>query len=122
MGNCLSPASKHLGLGLMTMEEEEERQAEVKRISQEEQAAEVDAEQQEAAAEGLKVKVVLTRAELEWLMAQLKSGERRLEDVIHHMRAAAAVARGAKDGSGWRPRLESIVEAPGDAAAATAAY
>jgi hypothetical protein len=110
MGNCLNPASKHLGLGLMTMEEEEERLAEVKRISQEEQAAEA------AAAEGLKVKVVLTRAELEWLMAQLKSGERCLEDVIHHIHAAAVV-RGAKDGGGWRPHLESIVEAPGDAAA-----
>jgi hypothetical protein len=108
MGNCLNPASKHLGLGLMTMEEEEERLAEVKRISQEEQAAEA------AAAEGLKV--VLTRAELEWLMAQLKSGERCLEDVIHHIHAAAVV-RGAKDGGGWRPHLESIVEAPGDAAA-----
>jgi hypothetical protein len=100
MGNCLKPASKHVGLGLTEVEEEESL-AEVKRISQEEQAA-----------EGLKVKIVLTRAELEWLVAQVNSGERRLEDVIHDMHAAAA--RGDKDGGGWRPRLESITEVPGD--------
>ena len=56
----------------------------------------------------LKVKMVLTKAELEWLMAQLKSGGRRLGDVLREM-ARNREARGA---IGWRPSLESIVECP----------
>lgn len=80
----------------------------------------------------MKVKMVLTKAELEWLMAQLKAGDRRLEDVLQEMArkrnrgllttaaaagdACAACAAGAGGGDGadgcWRPSLESIVEGP----------
>ncbi|OEL28689.1 hypothetical protein BAE44_0010290 [Dichanthelium oligosanthes] len=134
MGNCLNAASKQRHGGLMP--EEEESLSEMRRISQllreeeeeEEAAADVQYSSEEpealeapasaAAAEGLKVKIVLTRAELEWLMAQLKSGEQRLEDVLHHMHAvkgataAAAAPADKQQGGGWRPRLESIVECP----------
>ncbi|CAN6194992.1 unnamed protein product [Urochloa humidicola] len=121
MGNCLNPASKHRHGGLLP--EEEESLSEMRRISQllredteadaqeylPEEAAEV--EPPPATAEGLKVKVVLTRAELEWLMAQLKTGDRRIQDVLHHMQAAkAAAASPTTDKGGWRPRLESILE------------
>ncbi|CAN6169834.1 unnamed protein product [Urochloa humidicola] len=128
MGNCLNPASKRRHGGLLP--EEEESLSEMRRISQllrdeEEDAVEyhhdeaAEAEEVEpppaAAAEGLKVKVVLTRAELEWLMAQLKTGDRRIQDVLHHMQAAkanaaAAAAASPTDKGGWRPRLESILE------------
>ncbi|RLN12241.1 hypothetical protein C2845_PM09G14710 [Panicum miliaceum] len=122
MGNCLNAASKQSRGGLLP--EEEESLSEMRRISQllrdeEEEEADAeyypeDAEEEEAppaAAEGLKVKVVLTRAELEWLMAQLKSGDRRLQDVLHHMHAAKAAAADKHPGGGaWRPRLESILE------------
>ncbi|CAN6216718.1 unnamed protein product [Urochloa humidicola] len=124
MGNCLNPASKHRHGGLLP--EEEESLSEMRRISQllrDEEDAEADAAQEyrpeEAAevepppaAEGLKVKVVLTRAELEWLMAQLKTGDRRIQDVLHHMQAAKANAAAASPThkGGWRPRLESILE------------
>ncbi|CAN6177977.1 unnamed protein product [Urochloa humidicola] len=130
MGNCLNPASKQRHGGLLP--EEEESLSEMRRISQllrdeEEDAVEchhdeagAEAEEVEppppAAAEGLKVKVVLTRAELEWLMAQLKTGDRRIQDVLHHMQAAkanaadAAAAASPTDKAGWRPRLESILE------------
>uniref|UniRef100_A0A0E0JY18 Uncharacterized protein n=1 Tax=Oryza punctata TaxID=4537 RepID=A0A0E0JY18_ORYPU len=73
----------------------------------------------------LKVKMVLTKAELEWLMAQLKAGDRRLEDVLHEMARkrngllataagdACAGTGGGGDADGcWRPSLESIVEGP----------
>ena len=122
MGNCLNAASKQRRGGLLP--EEEESLSEMRRISQllreeeEEDDAyeaeypeEADEEEAAPAAEGLKVKVVLTRAELEWLMAQLKSGDRRLQDVLHHMHAAKAAAdKQHPGGEAWRPRLESILE------------
>ncbi|GJN40462.1 hypothetical protein PR202_gb29677 [Eleusine coracana subsp. coracana] len=105
MGNCLNPASKRLGSEMMTREEAESL-SEVKRISQ---VLQEEEEETSAQTEGLKVKIVLTRAELEWLMSQLKTGERRLEDVLHHMQAAKQLAAD-RNGGAWRPRLESIVE------------
>uniref|UniRef100_A0A0E0DB83 Uncharacterized protein n=1 Tax=Oryza meridionalis TaxID=40149 RepID=A0A0E0DB83_9ORYZ len=44
----------------------------------EEEEEEDEEETAAAAAAGMKVKVVLKRAEMEWLMAQLKTGDRRL--------------------------------------------
>ncbi|RLM54261.1 hypothetical protein C2845_PM10G13350 [Panicum miliaceum] len=110
MGNCLNAASKRSRGGLLP--EEEESLSEMRRISQllRDEGAEEE-EEAPAAAEGLKVKVVLTRAELEWLMAQLKSGDRRLQDVLHHMHAAKAAAdKHPGGGAAWRPSLESILE------------
>jgi hypothetical protein len=63
----------------------------------------------------LKVKMVLTKAELEWLMAQLKGGGRRLEDVLREM------AR-KRDARGWRPSLESIVECGSDSEMAALSF
>jgi len=135
MGNCLNTASKRSHHGMLP--EEEESLPEMRRISQllreeeddygyeavgmhsvEEEEEEVVAVAPAVAAEGLKVKIVLTRGELEWLMAQLKSGEQRLEDVLQHMQAAKGVGggggscAGADKAAGWRPRLESILECP----------
>lgn len=142
MGNCLNTASKRSHHGML-LPEEEESLSEMRRISQllreeqeegsydyevaagmhysSEQQQQVEEEEEEVvavapavAAEGLKVKIVLTRGELEWLMAQLKSGEQRLEDVLEHMQAAKGVGGGGGscDKAGWRPRLESILECP----------
>ena len=61
----------------------------------------------------VKVKVVLTKDELGWLVARLKAGDRRLEEVLHEVarkREGRAAAGGG--GDGWRPSLESIVECP----------
>lgn len=127
MGNCLNAASKQRRGGLLP--EEEESLSEMRRISQllrDEEDAEYYSEETgeespppaaevEAEAEGLKVKIVLTRAELEWLMAQLKTGDQRLEDVLHHMHAAKGAPSDTpqlQGGGGWRPRLESIIECP----------
>uniref|UniRef100_A0A804UJ26 Uncharacterized protein n=1 Tax=Zea mays TaxID=4577 RepID=A0A804UJ26_MAIZE len=121
MGNCLNTASKRSHRGML-LPEEEESLSEIRRISQllreeEEDGYEVVAVAPgvTAPAEGLKVKIVLTRGELEWLMAQLKSGEQRLEDVLQHMQAAKGAGGGGgsfagDNKAGWRPRLESILE------------
>jgi hypothetical protein len=63
----------------------------------------------------LKVKMVLTKGELGWLVAQLKAGDRRLADVLREM-ARKREGRAAADG--WRPSLESIVECPAETAPA----
>lgn len=66
----------------------------------------------------MKVKMVLTKGELGWLVAQLKAGDRRLEDVLQEM-ARKRDGRAATDAAdGWRPSLESIVECPAEMAAA----
>ncbi|CAM0945962.1 unnamed protein product [Alopecurus aequalis] len=72
-------------------------------------------EEEGAPSSVLKVKMVLTKAELEWLMAQLKGGERRLEDVLREM------AR-KRDARGWRPSLESIVECCSDSETAALSF
>ncbi|XP_062234106.1 uncharacterized protein LOC133931270 [Phragmites australis] len=101
MGNCLNKASKQQRRrGDVMPEEEAESLSEMRRVSQ------------APAAEGLKVKIVLTRGELECLMAQLKSGEQSLEDVLHHVRDIKDTAAPRAGDGGWRPRLESILECP----------
>ncbi|WOL00769.1 hypothetical protein Cni_G09482 [Canna indica] len=53
-----------------------------------------------------KVKILLTRKELQWLVLQLKEkGEQRLEDVLLEMEERGKI-------KGWKPALESIVESP----------
>ena len=57
----------------------------------------------------MKVKVVLTRGELEWLQLQLKGkGEKRLEDVMEEINRRRERRRKGK--LAWRPSLESITE------------
>ncbi|KAF7102291.1 hypothetical protein CFC21_103451 [Triticum aestivum] len=132
MGNCLNKAStqqqremrRRHGHGERVAPEEREEQEELRSIGQvllqeedeEEEEEEVPASASPAA--GMKVKVVLTRAELEWLMAQLKSGEQRLEDVLRQMGNARADDDKPPRADAWRPRLECILECP-EAADAT---
>uniref|UniRef100_A0ACD5ZSB5 Uncharacterized protein n=1 Tax=Avena sativa TaxID=4498 RepID=A0ACD5ZSB5_AVESA len=125
MGNCLNTASKQQEAlrrrGERVVPEEARSIGEVLLHDDEEEEDETPAATSTAtAAAGMKVKVVLTRAELEWLMAQLKSGEQRLEDVLRQMSTARTGAAPDNDGSkpspravdGWRPRLERILECP----------
>uniref|UniRef100_A0A0E0LC82 Uncharacterized protein n=1 Tax=Oryza punctata TaxID=4537 RepID=A0A0E0LC82_ORYPU len=108
MGNCLNPASKvrHGGEPTLPPPEEEwcyttpEPDAATTRtighvLREEAAEEETAASAAVAAAAGVKVKVVLKRAELEWLMAQLKTGDRRLEDVLNQMATARAISAAA---------------------------
>ncbi|KAL5541299.1 hypothetical protein UlMin_042521 [Ulmus minor] len=55
----------------------------------------------------IRVKIVLTKEELEWLMLQLKNkGGKSLEDVL------AEIERSRAKMEGWKPSLESIMECP----------
>ena len=67
----------------------------------------------------VKVKVVLTKDELGWLVARLKAGDRRLEEVLHEV-ARKREGRAGGGGDGWRPCLESIVECPAETMEAAA--
>ncbi|KAG6636593.1 hypothetical protein CIPAW_11G121300 [Carya illinoinensis] len=56
---------------------------------------------------GIRVKIVLTKEELEWFMLQLKNKEGKvLEDVFRE------IERGRSKVEGWKPSLESIMESP----------
>ncbi|RWW45425.1 hypothetical protein BHE74_00048738 [Ensete ventricosum] len=58
-----------------------------------------------------KVKILLTRKELEWLVLHLKeNGEQRLEDVLVEMQREMEKERGKA--KVWKPALESIEESP----------
>ncbi|KAJ0041175.1 hypothetical protein Pint_28647 [Pistacia integerrima] len=65
-------------------------------------------QQQEEGTKGfVKVKIVLTKEELQWLMIQLKKNEgKRLEDVL------AEIGRERGKVEAWKPSLESIMEGP----------
>ncbi|KZV35184.1 hypothetical protein F511_08996 [Dorcoceras hygrometricum] len=52
-----------------------------------------------------RVKIILTKDELDWLLAEVKNtGGKRLEDVL------SEIQRSRENGLVWRPRLDSIVE------------
>lgn len=57
---------------------------------------------------GLRMKVVLTKEELKWLILQLnEKGGMRLEQVLEEIKRGREKIEGT-----WKPSLESIVEAP----------
>ncbi|KAL0312458.1 UNVERIFIED_CONTAM: hypothetical protein Sradi_5645100 [Sesamum radiatum] len=61
----------------------------------------------------MRVKVVLTKEELEWLMSQLKNtseGTRRLEDVLGDIKRSREKI--STTTVAWKPSLDSIVESP----------
>lgn len=79
--------------GKREAEEEEEEVGEVKKAG------------------GSKVKILLTRSELEWLMMQLKeNGERKLDDVL--LEIGRQREREEEREQVWKPTLESIMEVP----------
>ncbi|KAI3468609.1 hypothetical protein Pfo_025272 [Paulownia fortunei] len=55
----------------------------------------------------IRIKIVLTKEELEWLMFQLKNTEgRSLEDVL------GEIQRSREKSVSWKPSLDSIIESP----------
>lgn len=57
----------------------------------------------------LRVKIVLTKEELEWFMVQLQNKDgKSLEDVLEEIERG----RGKVIDQGWKPSLESIMECP----------
>lgn len=80
--------------------EQEERQNEIRFVKEKESNLSKDG--------NIRVKIVLTKEELEWLMLQLKDrGGKSLEDVLEEIQRSRA-----KVEEGWKPSLESIMECP----------
>ena len=122
MGNCVQSSGG--GVSSCAVAVEAGRQQQQQLLQRRKSAAGDEEEEviidQGAAAPSsvMKVKMVLTKGELGWLVAQLKAGDRRLEDVLQEM-ARKRDGRRSAEADGWRPSLESIVECPAETAAAT---
>ncbi|KAJ6933749.1 hypothetical protein NC651_008985 [Populus alba x Populus x berolinensis] len=85
------------------------RSSKIRQHEEEDNMEELHQEKKETRIKGvsLKVKIVLTKEELEWLTFQLKvNGGRKLEDVL------GEIERGRMRVKTWKPSLESIMETP----------
>jgi hypothetical protein len=55
---------------------------------------------------GVSMKIVLTKEELKWLIFQLNNKGMKVEQVLEE------IEKGRQKVEGWKPSLESILEAP----------
>ncbi|CAB4280154.1 unnamed protein product [Prunus armeniaca] len=101
MGNCVETCTeRQQGEDQMQQQkhEQEERQNEIRFVKESNLSKDGN----------IRVKIVLTKEELEWLMLQLKDrGGKSLEDVLEEIQRSRA-----KVEEGWKPSLESIMECP----------
>lgn len=99
MGNCVEVLSRQ------REEEEEEGRT----------ATEMEMEEKEKKGK-MRIKVVLTKEELQWLMEQIKErGGKGLEELLEEIeRGRRKVLNCSIDvnNASWRPSLESIMECP----------
>ncbi|KAL6348945.1 hypothetical protein AAG906_033601 [Vitis piasezkii] len=96
MGNCMETCR-------------ERHEAEEEERNQEKQGE----EEKKGSGYGVRVKIVLTKEELEWMMFQLKDkGGKSLEDVLREIERGRSSAATAGKVEGWKPSLESIMESP----------
>lgn len=100
MGNCIE-RSKHTPQTETEMMNQHHVHDEVK---EEEEEVEV----QKGKRENMKIKILLTKEELEWLMFELENRQGKgLEDVLGEIQRNRA-----KSASVWKPSLDSIIECP----------
>lgn len=95
MGNCVEKCTHNPQRREERQQEEEERQ------------------QREEGNEGsnVRVKVVVTKEELKWLMFELGNrGGKKLEDILAEIERGRSEKSG--DELGWKPSLERILESP----------
>lgn len=87
MGNCIETTCTH--------NEEEEEEEEMKNGS-------------------MRIKIVVTKEELDWVLFQMKSrdGKRQLVDVLGEIQRSRAQNTTSVNGGGWSPCLETIIESP----------
>ncbi|KAK2664283.1 hypothetical protein Ddye_002857 [Dipteronia dyeriana] len=105
MGNCMERFSE----SEENMKMEEEQQEGDQTINKLGFVKEIS-DDDELVKGGVKVKIVLTKEELEWLMFQLKNNQgKKLEEIL------GEIERGRlreKVVEAWKPSLESIMETP----------
>ncbi|KAG5228250.1 hypothetical protein OIU77_022891 [Salix suchowensis] len=100
MGNCINPSTRSW---------RNEEDDSTKELHQEKEGVEPVKESGNVEkAASIKVKLVLTREELEWLMFQLKiNGGKKLEDVLGEIERGRSMKVKT-----WKPSLESVMEIP----------
>ncbi|XAR55142.1 hypothetical protein NMG60_11030552 [Bertholletia excelsa] len=99
MGNCMErEVQSNEGERKQEVEEQEEKMD--------------DTGKEGGGGSGTRIKIVLTKEELEYLMFHLKhgGGGRRLEDLLAEIERERRKEKAAV--AGWRPSLESIMESP----------
>lgn len=125
MGNCLQTCGVHRRQQQETKEiEQEERESRWSEKTVSPEAGDDNNDLVREKKSGMRIKIVLTKEELEWLMIQLENntqgehgeGQRStLEDVLDEIergRRRNCTVGGGGGGGGWKPSLESIVECP----------
>ncbi|CAI9274523.1 unnamed protein product [Lactuca saligna] len=92
-------------------EEEEEAQEKQKQEQQEKQESyEKTSDTLSKESSKVRVKLVLTKDELQWLLLQLKKNEgRKLEEMLGEIEKSRVTGESVTK---WKPRLESIMESP----------
>ncbi|KAG5228244.1 Protein yibA [Salix suchowensis] len=99
MGNCINPSTRSW---------RNEEDDSTKELHQEKGVEPVKESGNVEKAASIKVKLVLTREELEWLMFQLKiNGGKKLEDVLGEIERGRSMKVKT-----WKPSLESVMEIP----------
>lgn len=90
-----------------TEEEEEEAQEKQK---EEQESYEKTSDTLSKESSKMRVKLVLTKDELQWLLLQLKKNEgRKLEEMLGEIEQSRVTGESVTK---WKPRLESIMESP----------
>ncbi|CAI0408691.1 unnamed protein product [Linum tenue] len=107
MGNCLAPSKKRCQVH--QVEEQHDLPA-VNRKSDNTTNPE-KGETDDGGGGGVKVKVVLTKDELEWLMYELRVKSNKLEDALAEIERNRAL-KSVSVYQCWQPSLESIIESP----------
>ncbi|WJX54819.1 hypothetical protein P8452_40657 [Trifolium repens] len=90
MGNCMDTYT------MKPMEMEQQKEEETK----------TSISDQNKGKNGVSMKIVLTKEELKWLIFQLNNKGMKVEQVLE------AIEKGRQKVEGWKPSLESILEAP----------
>ncbi|CAK7335719.1 unnamed protein product [Dovyalis caffra] len=99
MGNCIKPSTRR-------QHEEDDNMEELHQEKKELDFLKESGNFEKGAS--VKVKIVLTKEELEWLMFQLKAnGGKKLEDVLEEIERGRSMKV-----KPWKPSLESIIESP----------
>ncbi|GMN31573.1 hypothetical protein TIFTF001_003317 [Ficus carica] len=116
MGNCMETCIKRSQAKEMQAEQQQrqEEEEEDQRQRETDQMKSGFVKERGLGEKGnLRVKIVMTKEELEWLMVQLNTkGGKSLEDVLVEIERGRGKVECTSTTTSWKPSLESIMECP----------